>query len=116
MPALNFQKQFADLVEKGIKKQTIRAYRKRPFKIGDKLYLYTGMRTKKCKNLGEVKCKGVYHFRINEFGLFFINGKLLMGKDQFLFALQDGFSSTLEMIDWFDKNHGLPFKGQLIIW
>jgi hypothetical protein len=35
----------------GEKRQTIRKTRKRPFKKGDKLYLYSGMRTKELKNL-----------------------------------------------------------------
>lgn len=53
MPALSFQKQFADQVATGKKRQTIRAWRKRPFFTGDKLYLYTGLRTSSCRKLGE---------------------------------------------------------------
>jgi hypothetical protein len=49
MPAYNFQKQFAPAVERGEKLCTIR--RKAP-KVGDKAYLYTGMRTKACRPLG----------------------------------------------------------------
>ena len=50
MVAYNFQKQFADAVERGEKRQTIRAPRRdgRHAKVGDKLQLYTGMRTKQC--------------------------------------------------------------------
>ena len=51
MPALNFKKQFAEKVETGEKRQTVRAKRKRAFVVGDKLYLYTGMRTKYCRKL-----------------------------------------------------------------
>ena len=55
MPALNFKKEFADKVASGEKRQTIRALRKdgknpRP---GQKLYLYTGMRTKYCRKCGD---------------------------------------------------------------
>lgn len=28
----------------------------------------------------------------------------------------DGFACTTEMIDWFKKNHGLPFHGHMIRW
>ena len=56
MPALNYQAQFAPKVESGEKLQTIRARRKRPFKRGDRLYHYTGMRTKSCRKLGESTC------------------------------------------------------------
>ena len=53
MPALNFQAQFAPLVESGEKRQTIRAYRKdgRDPTPGCKLYFFTGMRTKACRPL-----------------------------------------------------------------
>ena len=68
MAALNFQKQFAPDVESGIKLQTIRAKRKNPIKEGETLYLYTGMRTKKCRKLGEVKCYSVLPFEISPNG------------------------------------------------
>ena len=78
MPALNFQKQFADAVESGLfdlrgeprpdrligvrpKLQTIRLYRKdeRDPKPGQTLYHFTGMRTKQCRRLGEAECTSV---------------------------------------------------------
>lgn len=55
MPLFNFQKQFADAVERGEKRQTIRARRKIRPKIGQIAYLYTGARTKACRKLGESK-------------------------------------------------------------
>ena len=42
MPALNFQRQFADAVRCGYKRQTIRAKRKHTIRIGDTLYLQMG--------------------------------------------------------------------------
>jgi hypothetical protein len=51
MPSLNFQTQFVRLIESGKKRQTIRPLRKNPIKVGDKLYLFTGLRTKDCKTL-----------------------------------------------------------------
>ncbi len=146
MPALNFQKQFVRAVELGSlvreaktwepdrslasireemasdfpdefplslnpKFQTIRAYRKdgRDPKPGDTLYLFTAMRTKQCRKLGEVTCSGVVNVRV--------------GKDSALstslrnaFARTDGFRDYLEMLQWFEKTHGLPFKGLLIRW
>ena len=65
MPALNFQEQFAAAVESGEKRQTIRSERKRPIKVGDTLYLYTGMRTKRCRKLGSAGCVGIEEIRIN---------------------------------------------------
>ena len=31
-------------------------------------------------------------------------------------AKADGFGSWEEMLDWFEKTHGLPFEGLLIRW
>lgn len=68
MPALNFKKQFAPLVESGGKRQTIRARRKdgRDPRPGQTLYLYTGMRTQVCRKLGEVECKKTEAIAIEE--------------------------------------------------
>lgn len=53
MVAYNFAAQFAEAVETRKKRQTIRAPRKdnRHAKVGDKLQLYTGMRTTNCRKL-----------------------------------------------------------------
>lgn len=62
MPALSYKGQFVEYVEAGlqnpppkgkrIKRQTIRNYRKRPFKKGDILYHYFGQRSKWSRKLG----------------------------------------------------------------
>ena len=59
MPALNFQKRFADLVESGEKCQTIRKCSKdgRDPKVGDTLYLYTGQRPKE-KHCNDAEARG----------------------------------------------------------
>lgn len=140
MPALNFQARFAPLVESGEKRQTIRKRRKdgRDPKPGDTLYLYTGMRTKACRKLGEAKCREVFPFQLTaraETG----NGNVNMfaglsshrgGGSRFRaaslrdgtrsriarLAKADGFSSPEEMVCWFEAAHGLPFEGLLIRW
>jgi hypothetical protein len=116
MPALNFQKQFADKVQNGEKNQTIRAYRKRPFEIGDHIYVYTGMRTKGCRKLKEAELSEVQHIVIMEDERIFLESDLLGPITSDKLAKDDGFSSLLEMIQWFKKTHGLPFEGQLIKW
>lgn len=50
MPAYNFKAQFAPAVEAGKKLCTIRG---RAAVVGSKAYLYTGMRTKACRKLGQ---------------------------------------------------------------
>jgi hypothetical protein len=69
MPSLNFKAQFAESVESGSKKQTIRANRKHPIRIGDTLYLFTGMRTRNCRRLGEATAKMVRDITISESGV-----------------------------------------------
>ncbi len=52
MPLLGFTV-LKDKLLDGSKTQTIRLPRKRPFKQGDKLYIYWKPRTKQCEKLGE---------------------------------------------------------------
>jgi len=59
MPALNFKKEFVPLIKKGFKKMTIRKDRKCPIMEGNKLYLYSGMRTANCEKIAEAKCTEV---------------------------------------------------------
>lgn len=54
MPALSFQKRFAKKVEAGTKRQTVRDRGVRDFKVGDRLFLFEGMRTKACRRLFEL--------------------------------------------------------------
>ena len=125
MPALNFQKRFAPLVESGQKRQTIRAHRRdgRPnATIGGRLYLYTGMRTKGCRKLGEAICTRVRSIEIfkGTLGIFYIQtkGQLLSasGKEANRLARADGFNHASEMCRWIEETHGLPFHGVVIGW
>ena len=118
MPILNFQKQFAAAVESGEKSQTIRAPRKHPIRVGDTLYLYTGLRTKSVRKLGEAKCRSVVRVFIPRGGVHLVvDNKELLYLDQLNpFAQSDGFEDWYEMVRWFEKNHGLPFVGMLIKW
>ena len=125
MPALNFQARFADPVETHTKRQTIRRVWKRPIKVGDTLYLYTGMRTKRCRKLRTAVCLDVipikiFHDHIDfkmkavNMGLWKKQAELDWLLDQF--ARRDGFDSWEEMRDWFKNRYGLPFEGVLITW
>lgn len=130
MVTLNFKKQFADDVECGRKKRSIRAPRKdgRNPKRGDKLQLYTGMRTKSCRKLGDAVCVRVRPVQIDHMGVK-IDGKSLYAGNAPAyqgspdpnswdgdFARADGFDSFPDMADFFEKEHGLPFQGFLIEW
>ena len=96
MPALNFQKQWADAVEVGAllangwctppnpckpKRTTIRKPGRA--KPGQVLYLYTGQRTASCRKLGEVLCLAVTPVRFSaEFDVIWLGNQLLL-RDQF---------------------------------
>jgi hypothetical protein len=55
----------ADASPVGLKRQTIRAIRKYPFKVGDKLFLYTGCRTRQVRKLGEATAVEVFTLGMN---------------------------------------------------
>jgi len=127
MPALNFRKEFAGAVESGEKRQTVRAIRKdgRPHaKVGDTIKLYTGMRTKSCRLLAQATVSRIDSIRIEPTEMFLSGTRLLsaiFSRDQIgftdnEFAQSDGFSSFMDMADWFDDVHGLPFEGVVIYW
>ena len=120
MPALNFQERWADPVESGEKGQTIRPERWTPIKVGDRLYLYTGMRTKKCRLLRETTCKEVTPIIVGTTSIQIVDADSLnVHVDRRwlkAFAQKDGFLSWREMHDWFRDRYGLPFEGVLIEW
>ena len=118
MPAYNFQEQFADDVEGLIKRQTVRGKRKRPTGRGDDLYLYTGMRTKKCRLLLRTVCKKTEDIEICVGGFDFKDRAMLIGSPKAdRFAQADGFTDSEEMIEWFRKTYKtLPQKKEVIYW
>lgn len=68
MVAYNFKSRFADLVEAGRKPHTIRddKHNGRHAEPGDKLQLYTGMRTRNCRKLRDFICIATYPIDIDE--------------------------------------------------
>lgn len=117
MPALNFKKQFAPLIESGEKRCTIRTLRKdgRKPKVGDILYLYIGMRTKNCRKLKEAVCISSNPIIIDIDHLE-IDGIELHSFSKMKIAFKDGFDTYDDFIAFFQKHHGLPFHGYLIKW
>ncbi len=86
-------------------------------KPGQTLYLYTGMRTKACRKLGEVRCEHVDRIKLTRMRDIAIFGD---GRDEDEtvqdIAEKDGFPDHIAMFAWFEKTHGLPFEGLLIRW
>lgn len=124
MPLLGFQSRFAPLVESGQKRQTIRAYRKdgRDPKVGDRLYLWTGLRQPGARKLGEAIVTNVRAVELNRHGALCLDRMPIYPNRFNAIAQADGFNGTndvapmAEMIEWFENAHGLPFSGLLIEW
>jgi len=122
---ISFQGRFAGAVASGQKRQTIRPYGKRRFYPGQKLQLYTGMRTKHCRKLADAICTSIRGIVIEDGGVWLACRAVgvcaggvqeMCRQDAEAQALADGFRSFAEMRAWFQKTHGLPFMGQLIEW
>jgi len=117
MPAYNFKAQWADLVANGLKWHTIRMKRKRATLPGDTVYLYTGMRTKQCRKLGQHLCQNVVPIDIYP-GRIVLDGKELVGEEAMGLAIADGFSDLDSFFAFFEKTYGLPQVGtmEVIYW
>ncbi len=114
MVALNFSPEFAADVEAGRKTQTIR-HRAR-LKSGDRIQLYTGQRTKKCRKLGEATCTAVMPIMLRRFGLT-LGHKLMCSGEMDELARLDGFSDYRAMWEWFSQRYGTAhFTGYVIRW
>jgi hypothetical protein len=139
MAILSFKERFAGKVRNGSKRQTIRAPRKYPITPGERLYLYTALRTKYAKKLREVVCKSVTHIQIlfNTGNIHFLypinnNNKVaLIGsitdiEGLNVFAKRDGFKDWEDMKAFWIQEHGVKkgkrkvilrmFEGILIKW
>ncbi|GJD59805.1 hypothetical protein [Methylobacterium dankookense] len=133
MVAYSFKKQFAAPILSGTKAQTIRAERAgkgRHARPGEHVQLYTGMRTKHCRRIGEAPCIAVERVRIilparrqppsivvNTLEGAFVRGAT-WGVTLDEFARQDGFRDFDEMVAFWRENHPGQdvFSGVLIRW
>lgn len=118
MVAFNFKSQFADDVESGRKRQTIR--QKSRCRPGDALQLYTGMRTKNCRKLREAMCTEVVPIIIDRDAhgrlRVILDGWDLRGSRLDDLIKADGFARRMDMRDFFSEQYGLPFSGFLTRW
>ena len=115
-----FRKQFAPAVISGAKRQTVRQERKdrkRPDK-GDRVTLWSGLRTAYCERLGEGAVTGCFRVTIRfEDGALLFDGEEVSGARAETFAQQDGFESFKAMEDWFHETHGpRDFHGCCVQW
>jgi len=105
------------------KRQTIRKLRKRPIKVGDKLYLFWKLRTKQCERLGEAICTETFFIKAVLFENFLDSGKPAYRIDRYEeplslgcrtlverecndLAVRDGFENPVEMLRLLTQKHG----------
>lgn len=145
---LGFQKQFVSNIRLGNKTITIRKERKdkKIPEIGEKLYMYTGLRIRGKKAMRiflegrEPVCKFVYPIEINidyikseyffleiqKWNYYIVNfANIINGRHRFglevlqNFIKRDGFDSFGGWYEFFEKYHQIdkkPFKGNIIGW
>jgi hypothetical protein len=105
-----FKPQFAELVERGEKLQTVRPTPKRMPKVGDRISL-RAWQDKPYRSKQRVLREAV----ITEVSNVWLgwNGILINGVpvDFDKFARADGFTDSVEMHAWFRETHGIPLNG-----
>ncbi len=126
-----FQPRFAQLVESGNKRQTIRPPPKRIPRRGDHLSLRMWIgkpyRSKQRvlleTKLEEIKVLGIFDEGIvmqppSGCLLAIAGARIITLRDEQAdrFARDDGFADWNEMRDWFKAEHGLPFDGVVLYW
>ena len=132
MVAYSFQKQFVAEIQAGKKHQTIRAHRKnnRHARVGERLQLYCGLRTKNCQKLfdNDPICRGVDDVEIDitdggKIEQIVLNGRKLTSIEIEDFAKADGFrpsdglTARDVMGEFFLNHYGAGhFKGNVIMW
>lgn len=63
----------------------------------------------------EAKVDWVQTVRITEYGITLDHQKL-SDYQEWQFAVDDGFNTPQDLIEWFNFTHGLPFDGIVIYW
>ena len=120
MVAYSFQPRFAPLIREGLKLQTIRAPRARHARPGERLQLFTGLRTRHAmKIVPDPICVTVSRcditFASGRIGRIVVAGIPVRDLDQF--AAFDGFEDRTDMSAfWLERHGAAPFSGLLIEW
>jgi hypothetical protein len=115
MTTFSFKPEFVPKILSGEKQSTIRSTKR--CGVGDKMQLYTGLRTKKCKKLMEVICIGVAPIVISASSVWKM-GKTEGNVKPSVAPLheQEGFMNVRDMMDFFRQQYGLPYRGWIHAW
>ena len=114
---------FAGKIKSGEKRQTIRraSPKWKNVKAGDKLTLYTGLRTKQCRKLGEAFVEDIGEVKLYKAGLIgAINreGEYWLTEDEVeQLSRRDGFDDVYDFWKFFDAHYPeRPIKMNVIRW
>ncbi|NOS72030.1 MAG: hypothetical protein HOP33_19145 [Verrucomicrobia bacterium] len=108
----NYKPRFAPLVESQKKRTTVRMFIKsKPPKKGDALQHFTGMRTRKCRQLLISICRDVQPIKITERGIW-LGRRRLSPTEEWWLATGDGFSNQDEFRAFFRDTYGFPLPGK----
>ena len=126
---LGFKKRFVPNIENGSKCQTVRETPKRMPKVGETLYMYTGLRTKNCalitkehtlKSTQDIKMIFTWHVKDKcHYPRIWVDGRMLNTKEGNDFMIRDGFTDESDFVSfWKDLRSGkdAQFIGILIHW
>jgi uncharacterized protein YqfB (UPF0267 family) len=132
---LSFNPQFVPKILAGTKKQTIREDKTNRWKVGNCIHFATGVRTKNYKQfasgtVANIKCILIQYFELNSTHAanhvnnpylikhknksvrVWIGSKILTQDEITKLATDDGFDTTKDFFNWFDKD----FEGKIIVW
>lgn len=122
---LGFKKQFIHPILSGIKGFTLRNERKVTPKIGETIYMYSGLRTAKCELItSELKLKYMYPVSLaivktsvqTDIDIR-INGTQLLKKHHLLFVQMDGFRTVAEFVQyWTDCKEVTAITAQMMMY
>lgn len=115
MPSLNFKPQFVEAIRARTKKHTIRAPRVIPVKVGDKLFLFSGLRHRGAYRIltEAVICSQIQEIVIGKSDVT-IDGQLCSPDECQRLANADGFDDFETMLTFWEGK--LPFTGHIIHW
>ncbi len=103
---LGFKKRFRAPIESGAKIHTMRDVRKNPPKIGERLFMYTGLRTKYCElitNRETLRATQQIEIKVHVFSKIvcaWIDGRCLDVFEVAEFVQNDGFDDAEDFAEW----------------
>jgi len=115
---IGFNNRFVEPILSGKKIHTIREDAHNRWKVGMKMHMATGVRTKNYHQFDAKICKSIQKIEIIKTGYYLeeamvlIDGILLNEKEIQQLALNDGFNSLVDFLMWFENG----FVGKIIHW